>query len=324
MRAIRVAQFGASDVLKLTDCSLPKVKRDELLVKVKAIGVNPVDTYIRNGTYSTKPELPYTPGSDLSGEIVEIGSQELEKQFHIGQRIFANGTTSGSYAEYSVVPAKNCFSLHDKLSYSQGAAIGVPYGTAYRALFIKSKPQQGDIVLVHGASGAVGLAAVQLAHAKGFQVYGTAGTDIGVNLVKQHGADKVFNHRNDNYIKDIMSNTGGKGVNIILEMLANVNLTNDCLMCANGGKILVIGCRGSLDFNPRLTMKNELSITGVALRNANAIEYEEQMKGITDAIADGVINPFIGKEFPLMSAADAHDYIINNSGTQGKVVLTTE
>lgn len=175
MKAIRVDKFGGEENLKLyTDIPIPKPADDEILIKVMVSGINPVDTYIRNG--NSGGELPFTSGSDGAGIVEEVGS--TVKRFKKGDRVLAI-FTSGSCAEYCT--AKECHSvpLVESLSFEQGAAIGIPYATAFAAVHIKAKVKKEDTVLVHGASGAVGIAAIQILKGQGCKVIGTAGSPEG-------------------------------------------------------------------------------------------------------------------------------------------------
>ncbi|XP_036206191.1 quinone oxidoreductase isoform X2 [Myotis myotis] len=264
MRAIRVFEFGGPDVLKFqSDVAVPITKDHQVLIKVHACGVNPVDTYIRSGTYSRKPPLPYTPGSDVAGVIEAVG--ENVSAFKKGDRVFTAGTISGGYAEFAVAADDTVYTLPEKLDFKQGAALGVPYFTAYRALLHSARGKAGESVLVHGASGGVGLAACQIARAYGLKVLGTAGTEEGKNIVLRNGAHEVFNHREVNYIDKIKKSVGEKGIDIIIEMLANVNLSNDLNLLSYGGRVIIVGSRGPIEINPRDTMAKETSIIGVAL-----------------------------------------------------------
>ncbi|NWQ82819.1 QOR oxidoreductase, partial [Columbina picui] len=264
MRAIRVFEFGGPEVLKLqSDVEIPDPKGNQVLIKVHACGVNPVETYIRSGSYARKPALPYTPGSDVAGVIAGVG--EHVTAFKKGDRVFTTGTVSGGYAEYALAAADRVFPLPDTLDFGQGAAIGIPYCTAYRALLQKGRAKAGERVLVHGASGGVGIAACQIARACGLKVLGTAGTEEGMNMILRNGAHQAFNHREANYIDKIKECTGTEGVDIIIEMLSNVNLAADLQLLARAGRVLVVGCRGPVEINPRDTMSKESSIIGVSL-----------------------------------------------------------
>ncbi|CAB1317643.1 unnamed protein product [Coregonus sp. 'balchen'] len=220
MRAIRVSEFGGPSVLKLcSNIPLPNPGQKQVLIRVHACGVNPVETYIRSGTYARKPSLPYTPGTDVSGVVEAVG--DGVQLLQAGDRVFTTATETGGYAEYTVVSEDCVYRLPDPLDYKQGAAIGIPYCTAYRALFHKAHAKAGETVLIHGASGGVGVAACQMARALGLRVLGTAGTPEGLELVLRNGAHQAFNHREEGYTSKIMDATKGQGVNVIVEMLSN-------------------------------------------------------------------------------------------------------
>ncbi len=232
MKAIRFHEFGGPEVLKLENVAEPEPGIGQVLVRARAAGINPVDTYIRSGTYAFKPELPHTPGFDGAG-IVE----------GTGERVYFGGTSTGSSAELAVCDSENLYLLPDNVSFAEGAAIAVPYGTAHRALFARAHAQPGETVLVHGASGGVGTAAVQLARAAGMTVIGTAGTAEGRELVAREGAHHVLDHGVSGYLDALMEHTDGKGVDVILEMLANVNLGKDLQVLSRCGRVVVIGSR---------------------------------------------------------------------------------
>src|SRR6266849_8107417 len=225
MKAIVVHEFGGPEVLKLEDAPTPKPAAGQVLVRIHAAGVNPYDTYMRAGTYAVKPPLPYTPGSDAAGVIEGVG--DGVKKVKKGDRVYTAKTLTGAYAEYALALEGQVHALPEKVSFGQGAGVGVPYGTAYHALHHSAQARASETVLVHGASGGVGSGAVQMAQAMGLTVFGTAGTQKGVDLVKREGAHQVFDHSKNDYQEEIMKATGGRGVDIVLEMLANVNLGND-------------------------------------------------------------------------------------------------
>ncbi|NXJ69717.1 QOR oxidoreductase, partial [Rostratula benghalensis] len=320
MRAVRVFEFGGPEVLKLqSDVSVPHPREDEVLIKVHACGVNPVETYIRSGNYSRKPALPYTPGSDVAGVIEGVG--ERVTAFQKGDRVFTTATVSGGYAEYAVAAANRVFPLSAQLDFRQGAAIGIPYFTAYRALCQKGRAKAGESVLVHGASGGVGIAACQIARAYGLKVLGTAGTEEGMKVVLRNGAHQVFNHREANYIDKIKEYTGVEGVDIIIEMLSNVNLAADLQLLSCAGRVMVVGSRGPVEINPRDTMSKESSIIGVSLFLATEEERQECAAALLDGVEAGWLKPRVGSEYPLEKAAQAHKDIIHCGGARGKMVL---
>jgi NADPH2:quinone reductase len=257
MRAIRVHEFGGPSVLTLEEIPDPKPGPGEVLVRIRAAGVNPVDAYMHTGTYARKPPLPYTPGQDGAGEIEAVGADVAGVK--VGDRVYVAGvgnTTAGvgTYAERVLCTPAHLHRLPARTSFPQGAALGVPYCTAYRALFQKAGAKPGETVLVHGATGGVGIAAVELAHARGLTVIGSGGTDKGLAAVKEHGADAVVNHRTATYTDDIMRATGGRGVNLIIEMAAHVNLDRDLGLLAKWGRVVVVGNRGRVEIDARQAM----------------------------------------------------------------------
>jgi len=317
MKAIRVREFGGPEVMQLEEVPDPSPGPSQILVRVKAIGVNPVDHYIRTGTYARKPQLPYTPHTDIGG-IVETAGGSVTR-FKQGDRVYAFAAVGGG-AELAVCEEWQVMPLPDHVTFQQGAAIGVPYGTAWRGLFIRAHAKAGDTVLVHGASGGVGTAAVQIARAHGLRVLGTAGTPEGLTLIREQGAHEAFSHRDADYAAGILAATGGRGVDVVLEMLANVNLDRDLDLIGPRGRIVVIGSRGRVEIDPRKSMGKDAAILGMTLFNANADELREIHAGIVAGLENGTLKPVIGKELPLGDAASAHQAVME-PGAFGKIVL---
>src|SRR5258708_22028982 len=241
MQAIRVHQFGGPEFLKFEEVPTPKPDAGQVLVRVHAAGVNPYDTYMRAGTYAIKPQLPYTPGSDAAGTVEAIGSGVTKVK--PGDRVYTAQTLTGAYAEYALALEDQVHPLPKNISFEQGAGVWVPYGTAYHALHHFAKARAGETILVHGCSGGVGTAALQLARAMSLTVFGTAGTDKGLALVQREGAHQTFNHSKAGYQEEILKASGGRGVDIILEMLANVNLGGDLKLLALQCSVVAIGSR---------------------------------------------------------------------------------
>jgi NADPH2:quinone reductase len=317
MQAIIVRQFGGPEVMRLEDVPDPVAAPGEVLIEVRAVGVNPVETYIRAGVYARKPSLPYTPGSDVGGVVAAIGSGVT--RLKPGDRVYAHGI-AGGYAQLAVADESVVYPLPDRVSFQQGAALGVPYATAWRALFIRAHARPGETVLVHGASGGVGVAAVQIARAQGLRVVGTAGTDEGLRLVREQGAHHVLNHKDADYLQQLMPLTGNKGANVVLEMLANVNLDKDLDILAMRGRIVVIGNRGRVEIDARKAMGKDGAILGMTLFNATAEELREIHEGLGAGLENGSLNPVIGREMPLAEAAAAHAAVMA-PGAFGKLVL---
>lgn len=323
MKAIRVHEFGGPAVLKLEDVPDPKAGPGDVVVRVRAAGVNPVDAYIVTGTYPRKPALPYTPGQDGAGEIQAVGADV--KGFTVGDRVYVCGvgTTAagaGTYAELALCSPSQLHHLPARVSFGQGAALGVPYCTAYRALFQRTNARPGETVLVHGATGGVGIAAVELAHARGLTVIGSGGTDAGLKAVRAHGADVVVNHRTPSYTDEIMRATGGAGVNLIVEMAAHVNLDRDLSLLAKHGRVVVVGNRGKTEIDARQAMGRDAAILGMTLFNVTETEFVEIHAGLIAGLANGTLNPVVGREIPIAEAARAHEAVME-SGALGKIVI---
>jgi NADPH2:quinone reductase len=318
MKAIRVHEFGGPEVLKLEEVPTPKLSAGQVLVRIHAAGVNPYETYMRAGTYPLKPPLPYTPGSDGAGVVEAVG--EGVKKVRANDRVYTGRTVSGSYAEYTLALEEEVHLLPAKVDFKQGAGIWVPYGTAYHALYHQAKAHACETVLMHGASGGVGLAAVQIGRAMGLKVLGTAGTPRGLEIAKREGAHAVFDHSKAGYQDEILQATGNRGVDIILEMLANVNLSHDTKLLANNGRVIVIGSRGEVTINPRELMGRRASIRGFTLWGITPTEEADIHAGIFAGLENGTLRPVIGKELPLADASRAHKEILE-PGSAGKIVL---
>jgi len=320
MKAIVVRAFGGPEVMKLEEVPDANPAPDQLRVRIHAAGVNPVDAYIRTGTYARKPTLPYTPGTDYAGVVDAVGSNI--KRFKTGERVYGHGAAAGhgAYAEATLADEWSVEPLPARVSFQQGAALGVPYATAWRALFIRAHARAGETVLVHGASGGVGVAAVQIARAHGLRVIGTAGTDRGVALVRDQGAHEVFNHREDGYADKVMAATGGRGVDVVVEMLANVNLDRDLDLLARGGRVSIVGNKGRVEIDPRKTMGRDAAIVGMTLFNATAAELREIHASLVAGLENGTLNPVIGREMRLADAPQAHTAVLE-PGAFGKTVL---
>jgi len=318
MKAIQVQQFGGPEVLELREIPTPKPGPGQVLVRVHAAGVNPYDTYMRNGTYAVKPLLPYTPGSDAAGVIEAVG--EGVTRFKPGARVYTARTVSGAYAEYALALESQVHALPEKISFTQGAGVWVPYGTAITALVHHAHARPGETVLIHGASGGVGTAAAQFALAMGLQVFGTAGTQKGLELAKKEGAHQTFDHTKPGYAEEIMKATGGRGVDVILEMLANVNLATDLKLLAMNGRVIIIGNRGEITINPRELMARRGTARGFTLWAATETELVEIYATIGAGLENGALRPIVGKELPLKEAAKAHVDVLA-PGAHGKIVL---
>jgi len=319
VKAILIHQFGGPEVMKLEEVPDQRPGPGDVVVQVKAAGVNPVDTYIRSGAYAIKPSLPYTPGADGAGIVAAVGAGV--SRVAAGARVYVAGTvTTGTYAEQVLCKDWQVHPLPEKISFAQGAAVNVPYATAYRALFNRAHAQPGETLLVHGASGGVGVACVQIARAAGLTVIGTAGTERGLQLVAQEGAHHAVSHRAPGYLEQIRSLTGGRGVDLIAEMLANVNLGKDLTVLAPGGRVVVIGSRGTVEINPRDTMARDAAVLGMTLMNATQAELAGIHAALVAGLENGTLRPVVRQELPLAEAGRSHQLVME-AGSYGKIVL---
>jgi NADPH:quinone reductase len=323
MRSIVVREFGAPEVMAVETVPDLTPSPSQVLVRVRSVGVNPVDTYIRSGVYPAKPPLPYTPGADGAGEVLSVGGEV--SGFAPGDRVYiANdnlgGARTGLCAEQALCAPTQLHRLPDTATFAQGAAMGVPYATAYYALFRRAAARPAETVLVHGASGGVGIASVELARAHGMFVIGTASTDRGRQAVLDHGAHVVVDHKDPAYQDVILQTTGAKGVDVILEMAAHINLDKDLTLLAKYGRVVIIGSRGRIEIDPRGTMGREASIHGMLLFTVAPQELAATHAALGAGLANGTLRPLVGQEFRLEDAPRAHEAVLA-PGALGKIVI---
>ncbi len=319
MRAVRVHAFGGPEELRLDEVPDPRPPAPgEVLVRLRAAGVNPVETYVRAGQYARLPDLPYTPGTDGAGLVEAVG--DPASTLRPGDRVYTSGSVSGTYAEAALCPAGHVHPLPDGAGFSAGAALGVPYATAYRALFQRGDLRAGELVLVQGASGGVGLAAVQLAAAAGHDVHGTAGSEAGLRLVAAQGARLVVDHRAAGHVDELRAATGGRGYDLIVEMAAHAALPADLGLLAAHGRVIVVGSRGPVEIAPRDLMSRDADLRGLLLWNVAPDELAEIHAALYEGLAAGRLRPVVARELPLAEAPEAHRAIIAGPAA-GKIVL---
>jgi len=319
MRAIRVHAFGGPEVLRLEDVpDLRAPRGGEVLVRLHAAGVNPVDTYVRSGQYAALPPLPYTPGGDGAGVVEAIGGDA--RGLAIGDRVYTSGSLTGTYAEAAICGRSDVHPLPASITFVEGAAVGVPYASACRALFQRGQARPGELLLVHGASGAVGLAAVQLAVAAGLTVHGTAGSEAGRRLVAAQGAAAVVDHRAPGHIDELLAATDGRGYDLIIEMAAHAGLGADLRLLARDGRVVVVGSRGPVEIAPRDLMSRDADVRGMLLFIAPPEALAEIHLALFDGLSAGRLRPVVARELPLAEAATAHREIIAGPAA-GKLVL---
>lgn len=322
MKAILAHAFGGPEVLKYEEAEDPKAGPGEVVIDIKAAGINPADTYMRGGAYAIKPDLPYTPGGDAAGVVAEIGHDVTE--FAIGDAVFVGVAMgfdmTGCYAQKVVRAAGDVLPLPAGVNFAQASALGVPYATAHYGLFARGGAKAGETVFIHGASGSVGTAAIQLAKRAGLNVIGSAGTSRGLQLVLDQGASHAVDHTREGYLDEVRALCDGHGPELILEMLADVNLAADLDLVAKYGRIIIIGNRGEITINPRMTMMKELDVRGLALFNGAPELMREIMSDLVAGLEDGSLDPIVGREMPLAEAAAGHVAVLE-PGAFGKIVL---
>jgi NADPH:quinone reductase len=317
MKAIVVRSFGGPEVMKFEEAPTPRPGPGQVLVTLKAAGVNPVDAYIRAGNYGDRPR-PFTPGFDGAGVVESVGASVSQVQS--GDRVYLDGSLTGTYATHALCEPGQVHPLPTNLTFAQGAGISVPYLTAARALFQKAMATAGEWLLVHGGSGGVGTAAIQMAKAEGLTVVATAGSDKGLELVRREGAHYAVNHKDPDYLKKIADLTQGRGVDLILEMLANANLGKDLTALAKNGRVVVIGSRGPVEINPRDAMSRDAVVFAMSLFNSPPADRAALHTRLARGLTDGTFKPVVGKEFPLADAPKAHEAVLS-PGAFGKIVL---
>lgn len=326
MKAIRVHKYGGVGQLKFEDdVIIPEPDENGVLVRMIAAGVNPIDTYIRQGAFAHLPDLPFIPGFDGAGIVENVGDRV--KTIKVGDRVFVSRNARGTYAQFCAVSEDSCFPLPEHLTYEQGAAIGIPYFTAYRALFQKARVHRGQHILIHGASGAVGLAACQLAKNAGLKVHGTAGSQPGLDIVKHMGhADYVQNHNEKDYFKKLLADTPDElGFDVIVEMLANANLSHDLTLLKQNGTVIVVGSRGQAKIDPRDMMSKETTVMGMALFTSSKEDWQDIIKHVLIGLQEHKLNPVVGKIYNgLEEAPTAQTDIMQAGHSKGKLVIKVD
>ncbi len=318
MKSIRVKELGGPEVMEVEEVESPNPGPRQVTIRVRAIGVNPVDTYIRGGRFGIRPDLPLTPGFDCAGEIGETG--EDVDEFSPGDRVYSSKSITGTYAEEALCSVEHVFPLPDEIDFPQGAALGIPYGTAVRGLYFVGEAEPFETLLVHGATGSVGSAVVELGVASGMTVFGTGGTKKGRQLVENLGAREVFDHHSEDYKEEILDATDGRGVDVVLDMLATENLNRDLSLLAYGGRVVVIGAHGEVTIDPRRSFATDGRVLGMTIRNAQGRELEEIHRRIRVGLRRGDLSPVIRESYPLEQAPEAHETVME-SGAYGKIIL---
>jgi NADPH2:quinone reductase len=257
---------------------------------------------------------------DGAGLVEAVGSQV--RGYRKGQRVYLSGSITGTHAELCLCLPTQIHPLPPQISFEEGACLGIPYATANYALFHRASPRRGQTVLVHGATGGVGIAAIQLAKRAGLNVIATGGSETGRIMLKNIGADLVFDHHQPGYHQNILESTKNQGVDVILEMLANVNLGRDLPLVAQGGCVVIVGCRGPVQIQPRDLMMREADIRGAMILHAPSGIVARVHSDILSGLTEGSIKPVVRALFELEKAQQAAE-LQALPGACGKIIMAT-
>ena len=323
MRAIEIIKPGAPEVLTPCDRPIPVAKAGELLIKVHAAGVNRPDVLQRTGNYPVPPGASDIPGLEVAGEIVDgdLGGSGFAK----GDMVCAL-VQGGGYAEYCAAPVAQCLPVPKGWSAIEAASLPETFFTVYSNVFERARLAEGETLLVQGGSSGIGVTAIQMATALGHRVFATAGTDDKCRACESLGAERGINYRTEDFVEVVKSLTGGKGANVIIDMVAGdyVNREINCL--ADDGRLVIIallgGSKGEVNFGE--IMRRRLTITGSTLR-PRPVAFKQDIaqklrQRIWPLLESGKIKPVIFKTFPLEQAADAHT-LMETSTHVGKIML---
>lgn len=323
MRAVVCEKLGVPDDLIFRDLAEPPDPGPgEIKVALAARGVQYVDVLMIAGKYQTKPDLPFIPGSEAAGEVVAVGDGVAD--FSVGDRVMTRHSP-GAYAERATIPATMALPVPKAMNLEQAAGFRSAYTTAYHALVQRGRLQKGEVLVVHGASGGIGLAAVQVGKILGATVIATGGSDEKLRVVKQYGADHLINIR-DGFRDRVKELTDGRGADVIYDPIG-AEVFDESMRCLNwGARILILGFVGG---KPALAKTNHLLIKGasaVGVRVGGFNEFEPEtaaanLKVLVDWAGEGKITPHVSHTFPLDRFADAMQAVIDRK-VVGKCILT--
>jgi NADPH:quinone reductase-like Zn-dependent oxidoreductase len=320
MKAMLAHQFGGPEQLKLDEAPEPQVQAGQVMIRVRAAGINPADLVRLSGRLGSLT-LPYIPGTDVCGEIESLGAGVINlKQ---GQRVFGRALTGG-YAEKTCLAAGEAIPLPTNLSFDEGAAIPIPFYTAYHALHNKAAVKSGETVLISAGGGGVGVAAIQLARLAGARVITTVGSKEKAERVTTLGAHFAINYKEQDFVAEVQKFTDKKGVDVIIENVAADNLAKDFLAVAPRGRIVVIGTgtgkAGDASFPVFAALMKDVTMLGMSLINAGA-EIAEMARILSGLFSEGKIKAVVSKAYPLAQAAKALEDLVA-ARVFGKLVLT--
>ena len=327
MRAVEITAFGAADVLRLGECPKPQAGEGELLIRVSASGINRPDVLQRLGHYAPPPGATDLPGLEVAG-VVESGDAAalLRAGLQVGDRVCAL-VAGGGYAEWCVAPVEQCLPVPAGLSDIEAASLPETFFTVWSNVFDRGRLQAGETLLVQGGTSGIGVTAIQLARAMGATVIVTAGSDEKCAACLALGAHHAINYKTQDFVEEAKRITAGKGVDVVLDMVAGDYVAREVECLAEDGRLVIIAVQGGVKsaFNAGLVLRRRLTITGstlrprpVAFKGAIARALREH---VWPLIAAGTVRPVIYRTFAAADAAQAHALMESNQHT-GKIVLT--
>lgn len=327
MKAIEITSFGAPDVLKPAQRSEPVAGAGELLIRVAASGVNRPDVLQRSGSYPPPPGASDLPGLEVAGTIESGDAAALEEAgLKIGDRVCAL-VAGGGYAEFCVAPVGQCLPVPEGLSDVEAASLPETFFTVWSNVFERGRLQPGETLLVQGGSSGIGVTAIQLANALGATVFATAGSDEKCNACRALGAHEAINYKAQDFAERVKELTAGRGVDVILDMVAGDYVRREIECLAEDGRLVIIAVQGGTrsEFNAGLVLRRRLVVTGSTLR-ARPVAFKEAIakslrERVWPLLESGRVKPVIHRTFDAADAARAHELMESNRHV-GKIVLT--
>ena len=326
MKAVEISRPGGPEVLVLTERPVPEPGPGEVLIKVSAAGINRPDVFQRAGNYPPPPGASDLPGLEVAGEIV--GGDPAAGGFTLGDKVCAL-VAGGGYAEYCVAPALQCLPVPRGFTDIEAAGLPETFFTVWSNVFDRGQLKAGEALLVHGGASGIGTTAIQLAVALGHTVYATAGSDARVKAVEALGAAKGINYRTQDFVEEMRVLTEGRGVDVILDMVAGDYIGRDLKCLADDGRVVIIallgGPKGTVDFNQ--VLRRRLTITGSTLRprpvGFKAAIAAALRQKVCPLLESGELRPVVHATFPLEQAAQAHA-MMEAGDHVGKIILTVQ
>jgi NADPH2:quinone reductase len=322
MKAVRIHEYGGPDVLVYEDVTTPSPGPGQALVRLRAAAVNPVDAAARSDAFPTPKRPPKILGSDGAGVVEAVGADVHD--LAPGDEVFFTGLgvgSEGTYAEYALIAPVQAVRKPASASFEEAAALGLAFSTASYGLVRRAGLQAGETVLVQGAAGGVGSAAVQLAHARGARVLAVVGSDDDARRVRELGADETVDRHKADVVAEVRRLTGDKGVDVVLELVVSANLAADLDMIVRGGRIACIGAgpAPTVEIPTGKAIGIDAALLFGSSSNAGRAGVAETLTEVARLVETGQLRPVVGRVLPLSRAREAHELLARRHF--GKIVL---